>query len=146
MRIAIGTDHGGFALKESIKEHLKSKGHHVLDAGNIRHDPRDDFTDFSHSVASAIQHYVCDRGIIICNTGAGTCIVANKYPGIRAAECGCVDDVRHGREQLDMNVMTLGGLKVPSAIANDMVDAFLATRARGGRHARRREKIEHRHV
>ncbi|MBM3303524.1 MAG: RpiB/LacA/LacB family sugar-phosphate isomerase [Candidatus Aenigmarchaeota archaeon] len=142
MRVAIGADHAGFALKEALKEHLKEKGHHVLDAGNRRHDPRDDFTDFSHGVASAVRHHLCDRGIIICATGASTCVVANKHQGIRAAECGCIDDVKQAREHLDINVMTMGGLKVPEAVAAEMVDAFLATRARHGRYARRREKIE----
>jgi len=142
MRVAIGADHGGYELKERVKHHLEHRGHEVLDVGNKNLDPRDDFTDFSHGVASAINHYVCDRGIIFCTTGAGTCIVANKYPGIRAVECACVDDVKQAREHLDMNVMTIGSIKVPPGLAGDMVDAFLATRARGGRHLRRRGKIE----
>ncbi len=142
MRVAIGADHAGFALKEKLKEHLQARGHHVLDAGNDRLNPRDDFTDYSHGVASAVRHFLCDRGIIICSTGAGTCMVANKHHGIRAAECACVDDVRQGREHLDMNVMTMGGIKVPHEVAAEMADAFLSTRARGGRYARRREKLE----
>jgi ribose 5-phosphate isomerase B len=142
MRVAIGADHGGFELKEKLKEHLKGKGHQVLDAGSRALNPRDDFTDFSHGVASAVKNFVCDRGIIICTTGAGTCMVANKHAGIRAAECSCLDDVRQAREHLDINVMTMGGIKVPHEMAKEMTDAFLATKARGGRYARRREKIE----
>jgi RpiB/LacA/LacB family sugar-phosphate isomerase len=146
MRIAIGADHAGFGLKEELKRHLLNKKHDVLDVGNRRLDPRDDYPDFSHSVAYAIQHLSCQRGIIICTTGAGTCIVANKYPGIRAVECANVEDVRQAREHLDANVMTIGAIKVHKNVANDMADAFIETPARHGRHARRRAKMEERKV
>ena len=142
MRVALGADHGGFELKEELKTYIRSIGHGVLDVGSRKLDPGDDYTEFSHSVASALSEFVCDRGIIICTTGAGTCVVANKYSGIRAVECACIDDVKHGREHLDMNVMTIGSLKVHRGVARDMVDAFLGTKAVGGRHRRRREKIE----
>jgi ribose 5-phosphate isomerase B len=142
MRVAIGADHGGFALKEHIKSHLQKNGHEVFDAGNRKLDPRDDFTDFSHRVASALHHDLCERGVIICTTGAGTCVVANRYPDIRAVECACLDDVKQAREHLDMNVMTLGSIKVPPGVAEEMADAFISTRALKGRYLRRRNKIE----
>jgi ribose 5-phosphate isomerase B len=79
---------------------------------------------------------------VICTTGAGTCIVANKYPGVRAVECANLEDVRQAREHLDANIMTIGAIKVPRGVVREMADAFLETGARHGRHQRRRDKIE----
>lgn len=146
MRIVIGADHRGFVLKETVKAYLKENGHEVLDVGNRKFNPSDDFPDFSHGVVSAIKNLGCDRGIVFCKTGAGTCMVANRYADIRAVECASLRDVIQAREHLDMNVLAIGASKVSSTDAKLLAKAFLSTKALGGKYHRRRVKIDNRSI
>lgn len=141
MRVAIGADHGGFVLKEHVKAYLKDNGHEVIDIGNRVYNPNDDFPDFTQALVSAIVSLGCEKGILFCKTGIGTCIAANRHPDIRAAECESLGDVMHARKQLDINVMTIGASKVRAVDAKLFAKAFLSTEALGGRYARRRHKI-----
>jgi ribose 5-phosphate isomerase B len=140
-KLAVGCDHGGYRLKEVIVKHLKGKGLRVLDMGTFSEEPMD-YPDTAYKVARAVAGRRAARGILICKSGIGNCIVANKVAGVRAALCHEVRAARFSRQHNDANILVLGSLFVKDALAKKMVDVWLATPFEGGRHARRLKKIE----
>ncbi len=140
MKVAIGSDHAGFEMKESLKEYVKSLGHEVEDFGAQSCDPVD-YPDIGYRVAKDVASGRFERGVLICGTGIGMSIVANKVPGVRAALAGDVESARLAREHNDANVLTLGARIIRLELARDIVRIFLETGFAGGRHARRVEKI-----
>lgn len=138
--IAIGCDHGGFHLKEAIMQYLTEKGYTYKDYGCF--DTKSvDYPDFALPVAEAVAAGQATRGIVICGTGIGVSITANKVPGIRAALCGDTFSARATREHNDSNILALGERVTGPGLALDIVDIWLHTDFAGGRHAARVEKI-----
>lgn len=125
--IYLGCDHGGFALKEAIREHLQKQGISVTDCGNTELDANDDFTTFVTPVVQGVLSHPDNRGILICGTGIGVSIAANHHAGIRAALVHSVDYARLCREHNDANVLCLGGRFIDQTTALAAVDVFLAT-------------------
>ncbi|MBA3976079.1 MAG: ribose 5-phosphate isomerase B [Candidatus Solibacter sp.] len=140
MKIAIGSDHAGLALKEQLRNRLTQAGHEVADFGANSPDSSD-YPDYAGPVAREVASGKADRGILVCYTGVGMSITANKVRGIRAALAVSVEEVRLTRLHNDANVLTLGALYTSFESAADMVDTFLSTEFEGGRHARRVGKI-----
>ena len=138
--IAIGSDHGGYHLKQSLIEHLRKKGVGVRDCGCNSTDSVD-YPDFAHAVAKLVSSRSCRWGIIVDGAGIGSSMVANKVPGIRAALCYDLSSARNSREHNHANVLTLGAGLVGENLARQIVDEWLATPWGGDRHARRVEKI-----
>lgn len=142
MRIAMGCDHGGYALKESVKRHLTEQGHEVVDCGTYGL-ASVDYPEFSRKAAKAVAAGECEKGIVICTTGIGVSIVANKVPGIRCALCHDVTTARLTREHNDANMLSMGAGVVGENVAMDIVDTFLTTAfSEGERHKRRIAAIE----
>ncbi len=141
MIIAMGTDHGGFTLKEELKAGLIERGHAIIDAGTDSH-ASVDYPDFVGDVASAVLTGRADRGILICGSGIGMSIAANRYSGIRAALCLDSETAALSRAHNDSNVLVLAGRKTDRETSLAIVDAWLATEFEGDRHIRRLEKIE----
>jgi ribose 5-phosphate isomerase B len=143
MRIAIGADHGGFPLNERVISELAKAGHELVDFGTHDGSIPDDYPDYALAVGQAIQRGEADIGILICGSGIGAAIVANKLRGIRAAVCGDTYSGRQSREHDDCNVLCLGARVTGSELALEVVRAFVAARFTGAeRHRRRLEKIE----
>ncbi len=140
MRIALGSDHAGFGLKEALKQLLVEPTLDVEDFG-APSDASVDYPDFAAPVARAVASGRCDRGILICGTGIGMAMAANKVPGVRAAVAGDLDSARLSREHNDANVLALGARSTTSDLACAIVRAFLETAFAGGRHERRVHKI-----
>ncbi|VBB06539.1 ribose/galactose isomerase [Lucifera butyrica] len=140
MRVAIGSDHGGFHLKEEIKNFLTEKGIAFQDVGTHSTESVD-YPDISLNVARTVVSGECDRGILICGTGIGVSIAANKVKGIRAALCHDVFSAQMSREHNDANILTMGERVVGPGLALAIVDKWLTTEFIGGRHARRVCKI-----
>ena len=136
MKIALGSDHGGFALKREIADWLKEAGHEVLDLGN-EGTASVDYPDYADKVCRAVLSGDCARGILVCGTGIGMSMVANRHRGIRAALCHDAFTARMSREHNDANVLCLGGRVLGPALALDIVAVWLATAFEGGRHQRR---------
>ncbi|MBE0476182.1 MAG: ribose 5-phosphate isomerase B [Coriobacteriia bacterium] len=136
MRLRIGADHGGYTLKERIREHLLAAGHEVADAGTHGEEPVD-YPAIALEVGRAVAAGDADRGILVCGTGIGMSIVANKVDGVRAANVTSIEFARLAREHNDANVLTLSGRFTDEATALAIVDAFLDAPFRGGRHGRR---------
>ena len=128
MKLVIAADHAGFALKEEVRAHLAKQGHELADLGAFRGDLPDDYPDFAEKVGEAIRQGVAPRGILICGSGVGVCVAANKIPGIRAGMCHDTYSAHQGVEHDDMNVIVLGARIVGSMLAFEVVDAFLAAR------------------
>ena len=149
MRIAIAADHAGYTLKNELAAKLTQDGHDVLDLGSHSASPVD-YPDIAESVASALRDDQADRGIIVCGSGAGVSIAANKFPGIRAAVCHDTYTAHQAVEHDDLNVLCLGARVIGPALALDLVSAFLGARFSGDpRHHRRLAKIldiESRHM
>src|SRR5437667_12544815 len=142
MRLAVGADHAGFSLKQALVAYLKELGHEVQDVGAHRPDPNDDYPDFAQAVAEAIVNGRTERGVLICGSGVGASVAANKIPGIRAGLCHDTYSAHQGVEHDDMNVLTLGARVVGTELALELVRAFLAARFSGEeRHARRLQKV-----
>ena len=141
MRIAIAGDHGGFKLKSEIIKHLESKGFEYKDLGTYNEDSVD-YPDYGQAVGKAVASGEFDRGIIICGTGIGISIAANKIPGIRAALCGDCFSAKASREHNDANVLALGERVIGVELAKMITDIWLETKFAGGRHEKRVEKIE----
>ena len=140
--IAVGSDHGGFALKQEILAYLKEKGLDYKDYGCFE-EKSCDYPEYAHAVAHAVADGICDRGILICGTGIGMSMAANKVPGIRAALCGDCFSAQMTREHNDANILALGARVVGPGLALKIVVTFLATDFSGDeRHARRISKIE----
>jgi ribose 5-phosphate isomerase B len=141
MRIVIAADHAGYALKNELAAKLTQDGHEVLDLGSHSASPVD-YPDTAESVAAALRDDQADRGIIVCGSGAGVSIAANKFPGIRAAVCHDTYTAHQAVEHDDMNVLCLGARVIGPALALDLVSAFLGARFSGdARHHRRLAKI-----
>jgi len=140
MKIAIGSDHAGYGLKEQIKAYLKSLGYEVKDEGTF-HNESVDYPDFSKLVGNDVKSKTADFGILVCYTGIGMSISANKIRGIRAALVTNVENARLTREHNDANVLCLGAKDVDEATAFLIVDTFLNAKFLGGRHANRVNKI-----
>jgi RpiB/LacA/LacB family sugar-phosphate isomerase len=142
MNIVIGADHGGFELKKIIVEDLKKNGHHAEDEGTYS-SAAVDYPDYARAVAAAVIDGRGERGIIICGSGVGASVAANKFPGIRAAICHDTFSARQGVEDDDMNILCLGARVVGSELAKELVKTFLAASFSGAvRHVRRLKKIE----
>lgn len=139
-RVAIGADHGGYALKEALKPHLQSLGYEVVDCGTHSTDPVD-YPDIAYAVASLVARGACANGIIIDGAGIGSCMAANKVPGVRAAMCYDHATAVNSREHNHANVLTLGAGLIGVNLARQIVQTWLATPFGGERHARRVEKI-----
>ena len=141
MRIALAADHAGFPLKHELVAKLTHQGHEVVDLGTHSDSPVD-YPDSAISVATALRDGQAERGIIVCGSGAGVSIAANKFPGIRAAVCHDTYTAHQAVEHDDMNVMCLGARVIGSALAMDLVNAFLGARFSGEEsHQRRLNKI-----
>jgi ribose 5-phosphate isomerase B len=138
--IAIGSDHGGFALKEKLKPIFEEFGLHLKDIGVHEEKPAD-YPDIARQVAEIVARGEALRGVIIDGAGIGSCIVANKFPGIRAALCYDKASARNSRKHNDSNVLTLGGRLLTGSQAEDVLRVWLSTPFAGGRHAARVQKI-----
>jgi ribose 5-phosphate isomerase B len=140
LRIAIGSDHAGLGLKQAVISVLVELGHSYKDFG-CYDTSSVDYPDVGRSVAEAVSQRKCDHGILVCATGIGMSMVANKVRGIRAALCHDTFSAHRSREHNDANVLCLGESVVDQSIARDIVTAYLAAEFAGGRHARRVDKI-----
>jgi ribose 5-phosphate isomerase B len=141
MRIAVGSDHAGYSLKEHLATWLAESGHAVYDLGTHSTDPVD-YPDYAAAVAQAVLDGRADRGVIICGSGAGACIAANKFQGIRAAVAHDGYTAHQMVEHDDVNILCLGSRVVGQALAEDLVGTFIAAKfSRDDRHVRRLDKI-----
>jgi ribose 5-phosphate isomerase B len=145
MKIAIACDHGGFSLKDPIIEILKANGYEPIDLGTFS-EVSVDYPDFAFKLGEQIQEGKADRGILICGSGVGACIAANKMRGVYASVCHDTYSARQGVEHDDMNVICLGARVIGDELAKELVKAFLEARFLGGlpgeeRHARRVNKV-----
>ena len=140
MKIAIGSDHAGFQLKEKLKKYLKEKDFEIIDFGAYSED-RVDYPDFAHPVAVSVLSKEADFGLIMCGTGNGINMAANKHKGIRAALCWNPEVAALAREHNDANILTLPARCINEQEAKDCVDAFFNATFQGGRHAERVNKI-----
>jgi len=143
MNVAVGTDHAGFALKATVVGAITALGHSVVDCGAMRVDPDDDYPDFAAAVSRAVVDGRAERGVLLCGSGVGASVAANKFIGIRAALCHDTFSARQGVEDDAMNVLALGARVVGPALAVELVNAFLRAQFSGAdRHRRRLAKIE----
>jgi ribose 5-phosphate isomerase B len=141
MIIALGVDHGGFPLKKTVSEIIKAANHEVLDLGTFDETPVD-YPDYAKSVAEAMVNGQAQRGILICGSGVGACVAANKIMGIRACLCHDTYSAHQGVEHDDMNVLCLGARVIGPALAVELVKSFLAAHFSGSeRHKRRLKKV-----
>jgi ribose 5-phosphate isomerase B len=136
MKLAIGCDHAGVALKDSLVRMLQSQGHIVLDMGTHTTDSVD-YPQFGHAVALSVEKGESERGILICGSGNGVAMTANKHAGIRCALCWTEEIAALARQHNDANVLALPARFVPEILAQAMVRIFIQTEFEGGRHARR---------
>jgi len=140
MKIAIGSDHAGFELKEIISQLLQEMGHEVIDMGTASNSSVD-YPDFAETVSKAVSEGSVDRGILICGTGIGMSIVANKFKNVRAALCNDLFTAKMSRLHNDANVLAIGGRIVGKDLAKEIVNIWINTPFEGGRHLKRLEKI-----
>lgn len=140
MRIAVGSDHAGFALKEALAVHLRAGGHEVVDLGTADVEPVD-YPLYGAAVGRAVAADEVELGVCCCGTGIGIAMAANKVPGVRAAVVHDVTTARLARTHNDANVVCLGARVIGEAVATDALDAFLAAAFVGGRHQRRVDEI-----
>ena len=138
--IAIGSDHGGYLLKEEIKKHLKEKGYEFKDFGTDS-TASCDYPVYAEKVCRAVQSGECEKGILICGTGIGMSMCANKCKGIRAAVCGDHFSAEFTRKHNNANVLCLGARVIGAGVAMQLVDVFLTTEYEGGRHEKRVEMM-----
>jgi ribose 5-phosphate isomerase B len=142
MKVGIAADHGGYEMKEKIYILLGANGHQVVDFGNLVYDNDDDYPDFAISLARAVAAGVVERGVLLCGSGIGASIAANKIDGVRAAVCHDDFSARQGVEDDHMNILCLGGRTTGIAVAWDCVKSFLAAKfSRAERHLRRLAKV-----
>ncbi len=141
MRMAVGADHAGFELKEIVAEFLRVEGHEVLDLGTCDTKPVD-YPDFAEAVGRAVLEGRADRAVLICGSGVGACVAANKLPGIRAGTCHDTYSAHQGVEHDDMNILVLGSRVISVALAQELVGAYCrAVFTHEERHVRRLAKI-----
>jgi ribose 5-phosphate isomerase B len=143
VKFVIASDHAGFPLKEEVRAHLAQAGHEVVDLGAYSADLPDDYPDFAEKVALALKQGVAPRGVLICGSGVGVCVAANKIPGIRAGMCHDTYSAHQGVEHDDMNVIVLGARIIGPALAFECVDAFIGAKfiAKEERFVRRFNKV-----
>ena len=142
MKIALAADHNGFELKAIISEVLKKAGHAVLDVGPHSFDPLDDYPDYAKILAKSVSEKASDRGIMICGSGVGASVAANKVKGVRAAMCHDLYSAHQGVEHDDLNVLCLGSRIIGSEVARELVITFVnAEYTHEERHQRRLEKV-----
>ncbi len=142
MRIVIGSDHAGFSMKATLVEELKQAGHEVEDIGAFDERPLD-YPDFARAVGERIRSLRAERGVLVCGSGVGASVAANKVPGVRAALCHDTYSARQGVEDDDLNVLCLGARVVGPELAKEVLLAFLAARfSQANRHVRRLGKIK----
>jgi len=141
MNISIGCDHGGYALKEHIKTYLEGQGYTILDCGTYSTESCD-YPDFGKAAAQAVADGRCERGIVICTTGIGISIAANKVRGVRCALCSDSFSAEMTRRHNNANMLAMGAGMIGKNLAERIVDVFLFTEFEGGRHERRVNKLE----
>jgi ribose 5-phosphate isomerase B len=143
LKIVIGADHAGFPLKEQVREYLGKQGYEVVDLGAYNTEPSD-YPDFAEKVGLAVKTGEAPRGIVICGSGVGVCIAANKIPGIRAGMCHDTYSAHQGVEHDDMNVLVMGARIIGPALAFEVVDSFLRAKfsATEERFVRRFNKVQ----
>jgi len=142
MIVALGTDHAGFPLKMALAEAIRANGHEILDCGAHQLEPGDDYPDFAAAVARAVLDGKADRGVIVCGSGVGASVAANKFDGIRCALCHDTFSAHQGVEDDAMNVLALGARVIGPSLAAELISAFLRADFSGApRHKRRLEKI-----
>jgi ribose 5-phosphate isomerase B len=143
VKLVISADHAGFPLKEEVRAHLAIAGHEVVDLGAFKIEPQDDYPDFAERVGLAIKQGEAKKGILICGSGVGVCVAANKIPGIRAGMCHDTYSAHQGVEHDDMNVIVLGARIIGSELAFECVDAFVKAEfiASEARFVRRFKKV-----
>ena len=142
MKIAAGADHGGFALKQAVVRRLRSQGHEVIDVGTDSEEVSVDYPDFGHKVATLVAAGEVERGILVCGTGLGICMTANRHAGVRAADCLTPHLAEMARRHNDANVLCMGGRILSEDEGWAITEVFLTTPFEGGRHERRVENIE----
>ena len=141
MRFAVAADHAGFVLKQTVMEQLRLLGHEATDLGGSG-TPGDDYPDFARAVAAAVETRAVERGVVICGSGVGASIAANKTPGVRAAVCHDTWSAHQGVEHADMTILCLGAEVVGSELAGELVRAFASATFSGAeRHVRRLQKV-----
>ena len=142
MRIAIGADHAGYDLKNYLYEKIESMGHSIVDVGAQTLDPDDDYPDFAKAVGKQVSSQESDRGILVCGSGVGASIAANKIVGIRASICHDIYSAHQGVEHDDMNVLCIGALVVEKNLALELASNFIKAKFSGKeRHIRRLNKV-----
>lgn len=141
MKVAIGSDHAGFALKEKVKAYLGAKGYDVIDFG-ANSEERFDYPDAAHPAAAALQKGEADRGVLVCGSGIGMAMTANRHTGVRAVEAVTKEMAKLSREHNNANVLALGQRLVSWEEAQKIIDTFFATEFEGGRHEQRVQKID----
>ena len=142
MKIGIAADHGGYEMKQQILNLLGAEGHEIVDFGNNLYDANDDYPDFAIPLARAVADGAVERGVLLCGSGVGASVAANKIDGVRAAVCHDDFSARQGVEDDDMNILCLGGRTTGVAVAWDCVKSFLAANFSGAeRHRRRLAKV-----
>ncbi len=141
MKIAVAADHVGFALKEKVREYLKSQGLEVEDYGTSNAE-RVDYPDFAEKVAAQVAAKQAEYGVLVCGTGIGMMLAANKVSGIRAVAANDTISARMAREHNNANILTLGGRMIDAATMRQIVDTWLSTPFAGGRHQQRVQKID----
>lgn len=142
MKVVLAADHGGFELKEQLKKFLENFEYEIEDAGNTEYDKNDDYPDFAIKAAAKVSAMEADRAIIVCGSGVGANIAANKIKGVRASVCHDTYSAHQGVEHDDMNTLCIGGRIIGIEPAKEIVHAFLKAEFTGEeRHARRRDKV-----
>ena len=141
MKIAVASDHGGFALKEEVKKHLMERGLEVLDLGTHSEESVD-YPVYGRACGEAVASGTADLGIVVCGTGIGISIAANKVKGIRCGLCTSVEMARLTKQHNNANILALGGRTTEKGLAMDIVDAWLDTEFEGGRHQRRTDLLD----
>lgn len=142
MRVVIGADHGGYVLKQELAKYLEATGHEVVDAGAHSLEPLDDYPDFAKAVADSVASKDAQRGIMICGSGVGASVAANKIKGVRASVCHDTYSAHQGVEHDDMNVLCLGARVVGGELAREITTAFVSAEYSGEeRHRRRLGKV-----
>jgi ribose 5-phosphate isomerase B len=143
MKIAVGCDHAGFPLKDHVVEQIRSAKHQVIDCGALTLVPGDDYPDYALAVAEAVRDGRAERGVVVCGSGVGVSVAANKIPGIRAAMCHDTFSARQGVEDDSMNVLCLGARVIGPETASEVIRAYLKAEFSGAeRHQRRLDKVK----
>lgn len=141
MKIAVGSDHAGLDLKNAVKRRLEDQGHQVHDVG-VYSPESTDYPQQASDVARAVQAGQAERGVLVCGSGVGMCMTANRFRGVRGVLAPTLEHAKLGREHNDANVLCMGERLTPTDTAMEILDAFMAAKFEGGRHQRRIDKID----